>query len=121
MRVFGYVWQTGAVAWIFHRISGLALTFYLPLHIWVVHHLSEGPEAFDAMMGQVQTPLFRILEIALLAAVLYHSINGFRILLFDLGLAIRAQKKVFWAAMVLTIAALAFGGAAMLSHLIHQG
>lgn len=117
MRMFGYVWQTGAVAWLLHRISGLVLTLYLPLHIWVVHHLSEGPESFEAMMGRVGTPLFRILEVALLAAVLYHSINGFRILLFDLGLAIRAQKTAFWAAFVLTVLVLAAGGAAMLSHL----
>ena len=59
------------------------------------------------------------LEIGLLGTVLYHSFNGFRILLFDLGVAVKAQRKVFWAAFVLTLAVLAYGGEKMLSHLMH--
>ncbi len=115
----GYRWHTGSVAWLLHRLAGLALTLYIVLHIWVVHHLSLGPKAFDEMMAAVQSPVFRVLEIGLLGTVLYHSFNGLRILLFDLGLATLAQKKAFWAAFVLTIAALAYGGSIMLSHLVH--
>ncbi len=118
MRMLGYRWQTGAVAWLLHRLSGIALTLYLPLHIWVVHHLSEGPAGFETMMGAVQTPLFRVLEVGLLAAVLYHSFNGIRILFFDLALATRAQKKAFWGVFVLTVVVLAVGGGVMLSHLV---
>ncbi len=115
----GYRWHTGSVAWVLHRLTGLALTLYIVLHIWVVHHLSLGPQAFDEMMAAVQTPVFRVLEIGLLGTVLYHSFNGVRILLFDLGLATLAQKKAFWAAFVLAIGVLAYGGSKMLSHLIH--
>lgn len=119
MQTLGYRWHTGSVAWILHRLTGVALTLYIVLHIWVVHHLSLGPREFDAMMATVQTPLFRVLEVGLLATVLFHSFNGFRILLFDLGLATRAQGKVFWGSLVLTIVVLALGGAKMLSHLMH--
>ncbi len=115
----GYRWHTGSVAWVLHRLTGLALALYIVLHIWVVHHLSLGPQAFDEMMASVQSPLFRVLEIGLLATVLYHSFPGLRILQFDLGLATLAQKKAFWAAFVLTLAALAYGGSIMLSHLVH--
>lgn len=115
----GYRWHTGSAAWFLHRLTGLALTVYIVIHIWVVHHLSLGPQAFDEMMATVQSPAFRLLEIGLLATVLYHSFNGFRILLFDLGLAVKAQRKLFWAAFVLTLAALAYGGEKMLSHMMH--
>ena len=112
----GYRWHTGSVAWLLHRLTGLALTLYIVLHIWVVHHLSLGPGEFDEMMAAVQSPLFRLLEVGLLATVLFHSFNGLRILLFDIGVAVKAQRKVFWAAVVLTIGALVYGGERMLSH-----
>jgi len=43
----------------------------------------------------------------LVAAVLYHALNGVRILLMDVGVGIRQHKAVFWACML--VAALALG------------
>ena len=42
----------------------------------------------------------------LVAAVLYHALNGVRIMLMDLGVGIRQHKAVFWACMVVAAAAL---------------
>ncbi len=113
----GYKWHTGSVAWILHRLSGVALTLYLVLHIWVIHNIGLGPEAFNAVMAKVQTPLFKILEIGLLGTVLYHAFNGFRILLFDLGKGIKAQKQVFWGVVVVGVIIFAYGGFSIFTHL----
>ncbi|RMG57937.1 MAG: succinate dehydrogenase, cytochrome b556 subunit [Deltaproteobacteria bacterium] len=115
----GYRWHTGSVAWILHRLSGVALTFYLVLHIWVIHHIGQGPEAFNAIMAKVQTPLFKFLELGLLGTVLYHSFNGFRILLFDFGIGIRQQKQIFWGTVVVGLLVFAVSGYGMLSHILH--
>jgi succinate dehydrogenase / fumarate reductase cytochrome b subunit len=106
----GYRWHTGSVAWILHRLSGVALTFYLVLHVWVIHHIGQGPEAFNQIMGKVQTPFFKILELGLLGTVLYHAFNGFRILLFDLGVGIKKQKQIFWGAVVVGLLFFAVSG-----------
>ena len=41
----------------------------------------------------------------LVAAVLYHALNGVRILLMDLGIGIKRHKAVFWICMLVAAAA----------------
>ncbi len=38
-----YRWHAGYVAWLLNRITGILITFYLVMHIWVIHHLAHGP------------------------------------------------------------------------------
>ncbi len=77
---------------------GVLLGLYLFLHIWVIHHLSQGEQAFNEVMAVVQSPLFHLLEIGLLGTVVYHGLNGLRVVFIDYGnLAKREimQKAVF--------------------------
>ena len=95
------VWTTiGMWAWVLHRLTGLGLVLYLLIHIVLMGlSLLRGEEAFDAALSVLMgNRFFGLLEILLLAAVLYHGFNGIRILLFDMGLGIgvRAQKIIFW-------------------------
>ncbi len=103
-----YRWQTGSAAYVLHRISGLALMAYLPLHIWVMHYLRHGPKDFNAAMAFVNQPIFKLAECALFAAIIYHALNGLRIVTVDLGLAdqLPSQKRWFWG--VVAISFLAF-------------
>ncbi len=90
-----YKWKTGMFAFAFHRITGLALALYLILHITVVSNLYD-PEKFDGVMKFLNQPLFKLLEIGLLAAVIYHSLNGVRIFLIDFLGQTRSHAKIFW-------------------------
>jgi succinate dehydrogenase cytochrome b556 subunit len=61
--------------------------------------LLRGPEAFDeTLLLLMGNPFFKFLDTLLLAAVLYHSFNGIRILLFDagVGVSVKSQKIIFW-------------------------
>ncbi len=91
-----YRWHVGSFAWLLHRVTGLLLSFYLIIHIWVVRTVSQGPEGFNKMMAAVQTPIFILFELGLLGAVLYHSLNGIRLLLIDMGWGVRHQKGLFF-------------------------
>lgn len=93
--LFNHKMYLGTIAWIFHRISGIALIFYLVIHVWVVHHLSYGPESFDKIMAFLSSPLFKLSEVALLAAILYHSINGIRLIIVEFPLGNKYQKELF--------------------------
>jgi succinate dehydrogenase / fumarate reductase, cytochrome b subunit len=87
---------SGMVAHLIQRITGLLLLFYLFLHVRTVYALSEGPEAFDRAVGQFRGPFFKMLEIALLGAVILHALNGVRITVLDLGVASERQRRLFW-------------------------
>jgi len=55
-------------------------------------------------------PMFVFLDFLLVCAVIYHAMNGFRVVLFDMGIGIRRQKMVFWIMMAASaiIVAVAF-------------
>ncbi len=91
----------GTLAWILHRLTGLALLFYLVLHIFVIHHLIKGEEEFDGVMEFLSTPLFKFLEIGLIGVILLHLWNGLRITLIDMGVLVEKQKLLFGIAVVL--------------------
>jgi succinate dehydrogenase cytochrome b subunit len=92
-----YRWQfSGMLAWALQRVTGLLLLFYLFLHIHTISKLSQGPAAFNAAMATFHSPLFKLLEIALLGTVILHAFNGIRITLVDLGIGVNKQQHLFW-------------------------
>ena len=87
---------SGMVAHLIQRITGLLLLFYLFLHVRTIRQLAAGPAAFNAALRTFQTPLFKMLEIALLGTVILHALNGVRITLLDLGYLQTRQRQLFW-------------------------
>ena len=100
-------------AWLLQRITGVSLVGYLLLHIGVISSADLGSRSFDSVLRALQTPPFVVLDLGLVATVLYHALNGFRIILFDLGIGIKAQAALFWA--VLAVTAVLVGVAAYFS------
>jgi succinate dehydrogenase / fumarate reductase cytochrome b subunit len=96
------LWKaTGMWAWLLFRISGLVLVFYLGAHIIVI---STGHfDKLDSLMRSFDNPLMVLLDLALVVAVLYHALNGVRIILMDLGIGIRKHKIMFWSAMAVVV------------------
>ncbi|MBD3166160.1 succinate dehydrogenase, cytochrome b556 subunit, partial [bacterium] len=99
MRNLRYRWQTGMTAWVLHRLTGLALVFYLTLHIWVVSSLQKGEVWFEQVMGFVQSPFFRFLEVGLFFCVIYHTMNGLRLIAIDFFGATEKHAPLFYALM----------------------
>jgi len=115
-----YRWQTGMAAWMLHRITGLLLVFYITLHIWVVSSLQISPEAFEGTMAVVSAPLFRFLEIGLLFCVIYHALNGIRLVAIDFFGATEKHVLLFYGLGVIGAAAWIWGGAIMVNHALHD-
>jgi succinate dehydrogenase / fumarate reductase cytochrome b subunit len=118
--LFDYKFHFGTIAWLFHRISGLALIFYLSLHVWVVHHLAVSPAKFDEMMAILGSPLFKFAEVALLAAVVYHAINGIRVILVEYPWGNANQKVLFYASFGITLLVTGVGGYVLLASTIKE-
>jgi succinate dehydrogenase / fumarate reductase cytochrome b subunit len=93
-----YRWHTGSVAWLIHRITGILLTLYIFLHLYVLSNLKD-PAKYSEMMILMKNPLVVLSEVGLLGLVLAHGLNGLRVTLLELGLASRTQKTLFYAAL----------------------
>ena len=101
------LWKgTGMWAWMLFRISGLVLVFYLFVHLWVISQGRVGAESLNNLFEFFDRPLLVFLDLMLVAAVLYHALNGVRIILMDLGVGIRQHKAVFWVCMLVAAIAL---------------
>ncbi len=94
--------RVGWWAWVLQRVTGIALVLYLLVHIGVISTAIAGEGTFDDTLAFLQTPVFVVLDLLLLAAVVYHAANGVRIILLDLGIGIRAQATAWWTVMALT-------------------
>lgn len=107
----------GSWAWILHRLSGLALVFYITLHIWVINTLTQGPEKFETIMNFLSSPLFKYLEVGLWAIILFHAFNGVRIIIVDFFKGSFAQKKVFFILILIAFIMWAIGSFIIISHI----
>lgn len=96
-----YRWQLGFWAFLFMRISGLALALYLLMHLYVLTNLLEGPATFNQIMKMMQNPLVKFLELVLLGGVVYHAVNGIRVLWVDFGSGAKNHKTLFWVMVIL--------------------
>lgn len=104
-------WQWGDVrqrnvgmwAYALNRITGLGLVLYLYIHLVVLSMLVGGPAAWDPFIKIVRSPLFYTLDVILIAGWLIHGLNGLRVTLTGVGLALGAQKALFVGLMVMAV------------------
>jgi succinate dehydrogenase / fumarate reductase cytochrome b subunit len=87
-------------AWLFFRISGLVLVFYLFAHIIIISLGRFGVDGstLNSVMKAFENPVAILLDLLLVVAVLYHGLNGVRVVLMDFGVGIKQHKVVFWIA-----------------------
>lgn len=104
-----YKLRTGSFAWLTHRLTGIALTLYIFLHLYVLAHLKD-PAGYASIMKVMQQPLVKLSEVGLLALVIAHAFNGFRLTLLDLGMPTGFHKRVFWSAFAIGAAITVVGG-----------
>ncbi len=111
--------KTGMLAWVGHRLSGLVLVAYVFLHLSFIStaSMAEDGADFNALMETTTQPLFVAMDFLLVIVVIYHAMNGLRVILFDLGVGIRRQKLVFWVTMAVA-AVLIVGGLLAIWHLV---
>ena len=69
----------GMLAWAFHRISGIAVSTFLTLHVVSIFLVGANPELYDALHLFYASAPGKVAEVLLGAALLYHALNGTRI------------------------------------------
>jgi succinate dehydrogenase / fumarate reductase cytochrome b subunit len=115
--------KTGMWAWVGHRITGLVLVAYIFLHLAFITtaSLSEDGGDFNTLMKTTSEPLFVAMDFLLVVVVIYHAMNGFRVVLFDMGVGIRRQKLVFWVCMAIAAVLIVVGVWALWNFIFTSG
>lgn len=105
-----YRGKSGQWAFVTHRITGFLVFFFLLLHIIDVSLITR-PRLYDEVHELYGNVLLRLFEVGLLFGLVYHSLNGLRIVMIDFfpG-SIRREKEVLWAVAALSVVLTAAGG-----------
>ena len=92
-----YRGNEGMWSWVLHRITGVAIFFFLLVHVLDTALIRVSPEAYNAVIGTYQNPIMGIGEAGLVAAVVFHAYNGIRVMLVDFwSQGPRYQRVMLW-------------------------
>ena len=80
-------------SWILRRLTGLGVVLFLFFHIADTALLLWGPEPYNFVVRLYATPLFRLGEVGLVAAVIYHGLSGLHIVVLDLWDGAHSYQK----------------------------
>jgi fumarate reductase subunit D len=75
--------QKGFAAALIHRLSGLALATFLPVHFLALATALEGAGALDAFLTATNHPFVKATELALVVALATHMTLGLRVLAIE--------------------------------------
>lgn len=78
-----YRGKLGQWSWVAHRAAGLGTLLFVILHVIDTSWATFYPELYAKAILAYKTPLFTVGEFGLVAAVVYHALNGFRVAMMD--------------------------------------
>jgi succinate dehydrogenase cytochrome b556 subunit/succinate dehydrogenase hydrophobic membrane anchor protein len=99
-----YSGGSGQYAWALHRASGIGVLFFLLVHIIDISLIGLGSAVYDHSVEFYARPFLLPMEILLVGAVIYHTLNGLRIMTIDFTPGGYSRERTSFAiVMVLTI------------------
>ncbi|MEV0360334.1 succinate dehydrogenase, cytochrome b556 subunit [Nocardia sp. NPDC050697] len=105
-----YRGDPGMWSWALHRITGVTLFFFLFVHVLDTALVRVSPEAYNDTIETYKNPLVALMEMGLVVCVLFHALNGVRVILVDFwSQGPRYQKLMLW--IILGLTAVLAGGA----------
>ncbi len=94
--LFRYRGGEGMLAWAFHRISGVGIWAFILLHVLDIWLAEANPALYDDLLRFYGSAPGRLLETVLGAAVLYHALNGLRIIVMDFWPSLTRFHRSMW-------------------------
>jgi succinate dehydrogenase / fumarate reductase cytochrome b subunit len=86
----------GMAAWAFHRLSGVAIWAFVVVHVVDIYLVGGDPKLYDEVLKVYASVPGRIGEVLLGAALLYHALNGLRIIVMDLWPPFTRYHRALW-------------------------
>ena len=90
-----YRGREGMWSWVAHRVTGVLIFFFLFAHVLDTALVRVSPDSYNRIMDTYKTPLVNLMEVGLVGAVLYHALNGLRVMAIDFwSKGTRYQKQM---------------------------
>ena len=102
-----YKGREGMWSWILHRLTGLGILLFLIIHVIDTGLLIWSPEFYDEALELYKYPVFRVAELGIIFAVLFHAVNGLRIIVQDFWpYVMQHQRQLVWATTIVVLLAM---------------
>ena len=100
-----YRGREGMWSWVAHRVTGVLIFFFLLVHVLDTSLVRVSPEAYDVVIATYKNPVVGLGEAGLVGAVLFHALNGLRIILVDFwSQGTRRHRQMLWVVIGLWVA-----------------
>ena len=84
-------------AYILHRVSGIGLALFLPVHFFILSRALTRPETLDGFLRFAENPLVKLAEFGLVFGLAVHLFGGLRLMAME-WLPWSNRQKTFAAA-----------------------
>ena len=71
------------LAYILHRLSGLALAMFLPVHFWVLSLALTNPARLDGFLALTEAGVVKLAEFGLVFLLAVHMFGGLRLMALE--------------------------------------
>ena len=106
-------------SWVAHRITGVAVFFFLFVHVLDTALVRVSPDAYDRVIDTYKTPIVNLLEVGLVGAALFHALNGIRLILVDFwSKGTKYHRQLLWVIVGIWVAVMIPGTYYMTIHTI---
>ena len=110
-----YRGREGQIAWMLHRITGVGVFVFLALHIFNIFLMSFPAEVFNAVLVFYHATLFKLVSVfGLYLGVLYHALNGVRVIIVDFWPGAGKYQAPLWRIQVVIFALVYIPSAAVM-------
>ncbi|WP_083880403.1 succinate dehydrogenase, cytochrome b556 subunit [Nocardia araoensis] len=92
-----YRGDPGMWSWALHRITGVTIFFFLFVHVLDTALVRVSPDTYNEAIETYKTPIVALMEMALVVVVLFHALNGVRVILVDFwSKGPKYQRLMLW-------------------------
>ncbi|MFW9906729.1 MAG: hypothetical protein ACFFFH_20655 [Candidatus Thorarchaeota archaeon] len=111
-----------ALWWVFQRVSGFFLFFFIIFHMLVNHYLTAllptdirefGVASFEAVQWKMQytflgIPLYLVISFCMVTVLVFHMLNGFRTVILDLTTNQTFRKLIAFLLIIIGLLAITY-------------
>lgn len=114
-----YRGREGMWSWVAQRITGALTFFFLFAHVLDTALVRVSPTSYDAVIATYKNPVVNLMEVGLVAAVLYHALNGLRVTAIDFwSKGPKYQRQMTWVVVGIWLVVMVPGVFFMLQHTV---
>jgi succinate dehydrogenase / fumarate reductase cytochrome b subunit len=116
-----YKGREGQWSWVLHRVTGVVVILFLFAHVLDTALVGWGPNAYNRVVNVYKNPIVGVMELGLVAAVLFHALNGLRIMVIDFWpKTAEWNKHLLYGTVTLYVAAMIPISVVMLMHVASE-